>query len=275
MRIEPGTENPDGYDPMSDWWENPYRVALGDALTLQVGELDLVAERLSSEWNFFWNYRMGGEIQPRIDRKTAGSAEWAHWSSCRYPFRDPPGSLVFVPQLADRPLVTRPVMPLLVPPAESLTLWISSPLWCRLEVRAEDRTVPLDLDLPVLRFSETWFGPDTLNGDLAYASTTRARMNPYLTRDEWVDFRIQTPVIIHNEEAQVLRVERLNLPLPACGLYLAEEGLISDTLVWNRAGHGQNASLERIPPVHGRLVAAPRQTDTASLLTRAFTRLFD
>jgi hypothetical protein len=66
------------------------------------------------------------------------------------------------------------VTPLYVPPAEIATIFVRSPLWLRIEVG--DALIALQ-EVPMLRPSDTWFGPTTMEGELCYASQTYARLN--------------------------------------------------------------------------------------------------
>ncbi|EQD36490.1 hypothetical protein B1B_16494 [mine drainage metagenome] len=256
------------------WWGEVHTLDAGQSLTLRLGELRLTAERLDSEWNFYWNHDSAIERGSEIERGRAGENAAGSVFNCRYPFRAVLPGIRFEPNLADRPLVVHPVMPLYIPPAETLTLWISSPLWCRV-ILCGTRAVSLNLDLPTVQLSETWFGPDTLNGEVGYASRTRARMNPGAEPEDCADHRARTPVVIHNGVSDIIKIERLNLPLQTCVLYEGPNGLITDTVVWERQIRGQKGSISLAAPETGRRISGPRKPESATVLSRAFDLLFD
>src|SRR5690606_20923931 len=89
----------------------------------------------------------------------------------RYLFSSGGRTLRLLPRVADRPFVTRPEMPVIIPANEQATLYMASPLW--VELAAGD---PLKVfaAISVWRASSTWFGEDTIEGTMWYASRTRA-----------------------------------------------------------------------------------------------------
>lgn len=256
------------------WWRETHTLETGESLTLRLGELRLVAERLDSEWNFYWSHDSAVERGADFERGRAGTGAGEHASNCRYPFREMLSAIRFEPGLADRPLVIRPVMPLYIPPAESLKLWVSSPVWCRV-ILCGPREVALNLDLPTVVLSETWFGPDTLNGEVGYASRTRARMTAGAESQDCAGHRARTPIVIHNEVSEIIKIERLNLPLESCSLYEEPGGLMTETVLWQQQSRGQKGGIRLIAPDAARRITAPRKPGSETVLSRAFGLLFD
>lgn len=87
----------------------------------------------------------------------------------RYSVRRTSGRVALRPALADRPVVTRPEHPLSVLPDEAVTLYLSTPLWVRVELVESDRKSSH-------RMSDTWFGASTREGSLCYATRTAGRL---------------------------------------------------------------------------------------------------
>lgn len=115
-------------------------------------------------------------------------------------------------RLATRTVVAGTTVPVHLPPGESATLYVGTSLWICL-MREESEL----LDIPVARLSDTWFGPNTRQGQICFACQTHARLsmdaippNPY---------KAITPVKIRNRSDEHLTVDRINLPVPNLALY--------------------------------------------------------
>lgn len=117
-----------------------------------------------------------------------------------------------LPALADRPMVIRPETPLSILPEQTVTLYVSTPLWVQFHVK--DR---LMADLPSLRPADTWFGPSTREGELCYTSRTSAR----LVLDDIPQRmnRAVTPMVVRNRGSDLLQLERVQLPVQHLTLY--------------------------------------------------------
>ncbi|MHB1544993.1 MAG: hypothetical protein ACYCS1_11515 [Gammaproteobacteria bacterium] len=74
------------------WRHEVHTLETGESLAVRLGAPRLIAERFDSEWNFYWSDDSAREMLPAIH---------------------------FAPNLANRPLIIRPVMPLYIPPAPS------------------------------------------------------------------------------------------------------------------------------------------------------------
>jgi hypothetical protein len=76
------------------------------------------------------------------------------------------------PMLADRPVVVRARQSVFIPPGEEAMLYLSTPVWVSIDLGEPARALR---EIPVLRLSDTWFGPSTREGELCYAARTHAR----------------------------------------------------------------------------------------------------
>ena len=129
--------------------------------------------------------------------------------------------LHLVPVVADRSVVTEPLTPLNLTSGSEVTLYVSTPLWYRIEAG----TNPVRLrDDYILRASDTWFGPSTREGELCYASKTEGRID--LTAVPHRAERAVTAVTVRNELDTVLPLTRLSIPAPLLALYADSSGML-------------------------------------------------
>lgn len=196
----------------------------------------------------------------------------------RFALRADAPSPVLHPVLAERAAVMRPEAQLTVPEGEEVTLYVGTPLWLTLTLPAQgERGERALLELSSWRPSDTWFGPDTLRGELAYALSTAGRF----TLDDVPPspHRAITPIRVRNHAREPLQIQRLKVPLPYLTLYWAGERFWTtavtlehqedddrDTVQLTRGAPDEAAAAER--------VAAPRLASGGSLVMRAFSRIF-
>jgi hypothetical protein len=209
----------------------------------------------------------------------------------RFAFADAPGRLVVSVAQADRPFVIRPATPFSVGPGERVTLFVSTPAWM---VLAVERIGPTRLrprptagpqgepqrltEFPLERASDTWFGPNTLAGELCYAARTAG----YLSLDD-VPRRphlVVTPVIIENKVGDPLEFERVQVPLPLLGVYVDTTGALwtnAVRLTRDTAGGLAAVRVESGVPTGARgaseRLTKPRSGAATSSVVRAFSRL--
>lgn len=176
------------------------------------------------------------------------------------------------PLLADRAVVSRPLVPIELPPQHSATLLISTPLWVRL--RSDQHQLA---ELPTARLSDTWFGPNTRHGELCYAVQTRARLSVENTSDN--PFRALTPVTITNSGVDNLKLDRINVPVPHLSLFADGERFWTSSISIERERNWVNARVQiedgapaQSPSAHK--VAEPRRPVRGGVLERAADLLF-
>lgn len=193
----------------------------------------------------------------------------------RFSFRTTGGQLAVMPVLADRPVVVRPETPLYVPPGEAATLYVSTPLWVCLE--AGDPPLLLQ-EVPSHRPSDTWYGPNTREGELCYATRTAGRL--VLADLPRCPHRAVTPILIRNRARDALLVERIQLPVQYLALFQAAGGYLwTQAVTLDREKDGGFSALnllEGAPPEadDAHPVSKPRETSRASLIGRTFSTLF-
>ncbi len=193
----------------------------------------------------------------------------------RFGVSNPSCKITMTPQLADRSVVTRPEHPFVVPPGEASIVYVTSPLWVRVTYGDEDRLLT---EIPTYRPSDTWFGPPTKRGELAYATRTFCRttveelpMRPH---------RAYTRVIIENRSPAPLDFVEVSLPMPRFDLYRARTGAFwTQDVGLLRESHDDFAALRLDAKRPGaapeaKLVTPARQPSESNLMVRAFNSLF-
>lgn len=257
------------------WW-GEFILPMHSMGRWRVGPLELWAQHLSGEWRIAW--RSGEELmQPvaGVELSLPIVNPDPDMQVCRFSFRETGKPLRLVPMLADRPVVVRPELPLFIPSGEEITLFVSTTLWVALHMGMQ--TQPL-IEMPSLRPSDTWFGPNTRQGELCYASRTLAhtRMEDVIPRPH----RAVTPVKIRNRSQDPLLLERLSVPVPLLTLHQDKDGHFwTQSLALERAGRDGEVHLQlgdaSLPgDLSIRQISTPRQTEDDSGVLRALSRFF-
>lgn len=263
--------------PQSMWW-GQLSLESGQTAQWQIGSLSLAVQRFPNEWRIAydrdesaspdvdtWTRTLPG---PDIDQLDFPTIE-------RYAFSQTDQVLGLMPILADRPVITRPLMPLVVPAKEEATVFVSSPLWVCIEVGDPPKRLQ---EIPILHSSDTWFGPSTMEGELCYASRTCARLS--LENIPIRSHRAVTKVSVHNQADSQLSVERLNLPVPYLSLFESRDGLLwtqAVTMMRTQDTEMATFQVEKDPPAEAkdaRPLRGPRQLPEQSMIIRAFGTIF-
>lgn len=254
---------------MSGWW-GEFELELGACRFWRIGPLSLWVTRHEHEWQVahrwsddpfddtYEHARSDVEIPAQLERR-------------RYLFVDGGKRLSLTPRVADRPVVARPEQPLIIPAGEAATLYVASPVWVELAV-GDGRAFA---ELPIWRMSSTWFGENTLEGTLCYATRSRANLSSRPPRGP----RVVTAVDLRNACDVALRVQRLALPLPQMSIFCDDDGEL-----WTEATRVAHdlvvvtpAQIESSPPREAgltTLVSRPRQDRQQNVLARALAAAF-
>jgi hypothetical protein len=231
-----------------------------------------------------WTARLAGEWQVATEHSEAYDAPQLEVGQpctdldllqmqevTRYGVAGDTGELVLMPALADRSVVTRLETLFKVMPGAELVLYVSTPLWVMVQLGAPAMAVA---DIPILRPSDTWFGPSTLAGELCYASRTTGR----LRRDALpsLPHRAITSVQIRNRSSKPLALDRMNVPVVYLSLFEADNGqLWTEDVLLEHADEEELVPLRLLPRQHTsmRVVTRPRRKPENALV-RAFSSLF-
>lgn len=190
----------------------------------------------------------------------------------RYSFQRTEKRVALEPALADRPVVSRPEHPLHVPPGETITLYLSTPLWIRVVLPESERQLQ---EVPSHRMSDTWFGTSTIEGEFCYATRTAGRL-----RRESLPLRLHralTPLQIKNTAPTALTLERVQLPARHLALYTTPDDVLWTQAVRMTRREGMDGAIVDIrsgPPseaADAELTQAPRDAGKKGLFTSTFS----
>ena len=253
------------------WW-GELRVAAGEAMQWRIGPLTLALCRGHREWQVAHAWDPARSDSQDWERFEEAMPEEAHQE--RFVLGETGDRIALWPVLADRPVVSLPRLPLHLLPQREITLYVGSPVWVRVEVGEPGSTLR---ELPSRRPSDTWFGGTTLDGELCYATRTRARLNPenlpILSRSA------VTPVLIRNQAPTPLFLERLKLPVPLLSLFCDRQTrLWTEGVTLTRTEESDMASLEvrqgaSAEAAGAELLTPPRARAETNLWIRAFSSL--
>lgn len=200
------------------WWGRQ-TFSPGQGRHWQLAGMDIAITRQPREWQFqvcrtalqtednhTWHCDEAMPAEPRGELS-------------RHVFRQTSADLLLLPRLADRSVVIRPMMPLFVPAGEEVTFYVSTPVWLTAQVDGQSSVL---IDTPVVRPADTWFGPNTIQGELCYATEVTGRLE--LGEVTPRPFRAVTPIHIRNLGSEQMPLERINLPVPFLPVHAAESG---------------------------------------------------
>lgn len=274
------------------WW-GAYPLDDEGAARWRLGPLAVYAHRRRHEWRVA--FEGAGDWLDRT-LEVARSCSPADIpdvpDAIRFGFLRAPAAIHLAPVLADRSVVLRPERTLLLPPGDGVDVFVSTPLWLRVSFPAAEspRKAPsgpgpgagererVAHEVPIHRPSDTWFGPTTMEGELCYASRTHA----YLSLEEVQRYphRARTIVHVKNRADDVLRVDRLNVPVRHLSLFAADDrSLWTERVTLTRDEDGGLAAM-RIgsgapPEALGAVrVAEPRDRSETNVVVRAFEAFF-
>lgn len=203
------------------WWGN-VDFTLNETRSWYLGGLTLQVQRAAQEWQISYHRPV---IQQESDHTwhEIPSSEQSFLSAPtatvqRHIFNKTSNQVTLKPQLADLSVVIQPVTSLFVSPNQQTTLFVSTPVW--LNITTDKHS--LLLDTPIIRPSDTWFGANTIKGEICYATQVLARLD--LEQLPIRPFRAVTPIHIVNRQNKSIPIERVNIPVPLLSLYAAEDG---------------------------------------------------
>ena len=260
----------------ANWWGD-FRMAVGGKRLWQIGPLQLALLRDTADWRVAVRRTANPLLDTTRVAEPMDGGRLDDMAVERFSFRQADDVVTLRPRLADRPVVIRPDGPLSIPQGQDVTLFVTTPVW--VEICVDQPPMHLT-EVTAYPPSDTWFGPLTQGGELCYAGRTLAKRH---YEDTIVrPHRAVTPVEIHNRGADMLRIERLKLPMPHLALFVAPDGrLVSEAVQLTRLGphdaqvvkrradtraSDPQAGLQPLAPP--RLIEAP--TGALTLLTRWF-----
>ncbi len=156
------------------WWGR-FDVKTEESLLWSIGSFNLYLLRCEKEWRVRHRQNAAEGLKEEVwSVKDNIDIDSEEGEVKRYIFSHTEDQLNILPRLADRPVVVNALTPLYVQPGQQVEMYVSTPLWFSMNVHADQSEL---LDLPIIRPSDTWFGPSTLKGQLCYASATHGHLS--------------------------------------------------------------------------------------------------
>ncbi|WJG09114.1 DUF432 domain-containing protein [Aliiglaciecola sp. LCG003] len=227
-----------------DWW-GEFNFNLAQTRCWRIAERVIAIKRSGHEWTI-WNKETEFELdKPILTGAPKATESFQDVDFNRYMLSNTSETLIIEPSLADRAMVARPSRPFIIMPEEEIKIYVSTPLW--MTILIPHREVPI-ADIPFWRPSDSWFGPNTMKGDICYSKYTDAKMDRSLLEKR--SHRASTMVILKNAQEEPLKIERLNLPVPALKLYVDQDGEFwTDQIsILQRMEHAKSVSHVRHTP---------------------------
>ena len=256
-----------------DAWIGDFDVPVDSTLALTVGPLSITVHRSSREW--LVRQESSGDLyadQVVLERRQGVHGEPDDAKDQRFVLGGDDTALRISVRLPDRGIVSRPLTPLNIPAGETARLYLSYPLWVGLAVGEPRRQL---LEFPSARLSDTWFGDNTREGIVGYATRSRCRLN--LADHPHLPYRALTPLVIRNHGTDTLFLERVRLPVSTLSLYRDDDGRFwtqEVTLTRQSDGGMADLALGKGAPAEAlkaARIAEPREAPQRNTLVRAFS----
>ncbi len=257
-------------------WSEAQSFEVGQVYKFEVGALQMYISFLEKEWQFRHSYATENETdkEKKLNLSTLKNLPRADLELSRYIHAQGENSLKFKPRMANRSIVAKPYQPIFLPPDQTVTIYISTPLWLAIYSNNDK----LLTEIPSYKLSDTWFGPKPHIGELCYSSRFSGRVDlDSLPRRV---SRVITPVRIRNESHDSLKLEKVSIPSEYLEVYLnADNELWTPALSLLRATDKNTTkiSIDKVmhPEIQGALkVAEPRKSDQSGLVSKTLDMFF-
>jgi len=187
-----------------------------------------------------------------------------------------PDHVILQPALADRAITCKPKVTVSLFPKQQISLFVGLPLWLQLHMDGIETAI---LDIPTVRISDSWFGPDSRRGVICYASTNNEQLDLKPTINHGT--RATLEVSVKNNSDQILSLDKVSIPVPNLALYVDKEGKFCTRRVSLTREQDENASLAiddvmscGLADSDVTLVTKAREDIGRSKITKALSALF-
>ena len=258
-----------------NWWKN-FKLDPARWAHWRVGPLSLFARGTNTEVVFAW--QSGADPLDNslsIDLASEREPDRETFEFGRYAVANETMQIQLLPMQPDRAFVVRPEMSLSLPAGEHLLLFVSTPVWVSVSLTGSPHESLFAT--PSFRASDTWFGPNTLDGELCYSSKTLARTD--VSDISVRPHRATTPIEIRNNGEDTLLIEQLRVPLPALAIYQGDDSrLWTDTVSLVREEDESSASMtvaanRSVSTAQRSLICEPRAPLEPGSIISAFSKL--
>lgn len=256
---------------LSNPWWGTFTFLEEEALTWQLGNCMLAIERAPQEWRIATQDIENSNSKLVIAAPTPAFITQTGLNYSRFGFDKTPSTLTLTPILANRPQVARPEFPFYLPGKQCVIVYITTPAWVR--ITTGETQVYLS-EIYTQRMSDTWFGENTLEGELCYASRTRFRTS---SNDETLpSHRITTQVEIRNNTTENLLVQRIKIPLTALSVYAnSQQQLCTENIIIEHGSSvgGMAVDILKTMPPDSKLLSGPRMIFKSNIIVQMFSQI--
>ena len=250
----------------------PRSLEAGETRLWQIGPLKLYLYRTEHEWHLASELVREEEDEMAVAEEATApeDLEWKRWANPNGHDR-----VRLAPLMPDRSVVVRPKSPLAYPPGTESTLYARIPVWVQLNAGPQEKEAAL-CEIPSLTLSNTWFGPDTTEGELCYAlASTLVSDLEHVTS---APHRSICAIRVRNESEEILHLERLCIRAQHLSIYGLDGRLWSSQIKVDyqapaepsRVEYSDNRFRGREDAEH---LAEPRAPIREGLVARSFARV--
>lgn len=229
------------------WW-GTFNVEAGQSRFWRIGNVVICVDRVTNEWH------IASTPVGKIDDIPEGE-DSAETESFSIPYEEltfktftfhTRAEIELKPVLPDLPLASALERPLYIPAGEDILLYVSSPVWVRVQTGKRSKII-LD-EVPTFVLSDTWYGPNTREGELCYAGHTHA--SPHLSDVPSGPDRIISPMLIKNRAKNPLMLEKIGVPLPYLSVYSDKENFLwtEQLYLFSEEDSGADVEVAKGPP---------------------------
>ena len=261
-------------DLLNRWWGD-YEIGFDQTLRWQIGPKIIWISHGHKEWKVASTEGQDPVDSSLVVAELVVEPDEDEIDVKRFAVQNKSRKLQLMPALPDRPLIVNASTPFFIPPMQEATLFVSVPLWIRIYVDGVSTEL---IDSAIVRPSDTWFGADTMTGNLCYASQTSARLQ--LDNLPLRPHRAISAARITNNASSMLTIEKLKIPVQNLSIFSTDKGQLwteSLTIVREEETDNANISLDKDPTqyVASKIVTPPRTKISKGFLLDVFGGLFD
>lgn len=258
------------------WWGET-AIQSGKRLQLRCGDLQLDILPKDNEW--LVQYQLSKDLvvfkaELSYNDETDDAIEFENKQ--RFVSNALPDHVILQPALADRSITCKPKVTVSLFPKQQISLFVGLPLWLQLHMDGIETAL---LDIPTVRISDSWFGPDSRKGVICYASTNNEQLDLKPTVNHGT--RVTLEVRVKNNSDAILSLDKLSIPVPHLALYVDKENEFYTRRMTLTREQDENASLTiddvmscGLTDSDVTLVTKAREDIGRSKITKALSALF-
>ena len=226
-----------------DFW-NQHQLANNTIGHWKIGPLEFWIKRYDNEWRIYHRSLENPSLKDITIQLPAIDTQPSNIEVQRFGVHETCDQLTFQPVLANRPIVVRPEKPFHLPSKEEVSIYVSHSVWLKISFGLKN--TPL-ITLPIYRPSDTWFGSNTIDGELCYSARSKAKIR--FNDLEIFPYRAVTKIQLQNKSNSDVFLERIKVPLPSLSLYLSEKQIhFTDSMIYTRQPESKEISITFNPP---------------------------